>query len=45
LRNFDIPDELLEEFDEAIKGKYQSRAEALRSLMRQFIDKQKKEEV
>ena len=38
-----VPKQLLKDFDEAIKGEYPSRAEALRDLMRQFVREQKKE--
>ena len=34
-----VKKELLNEFDEAIKGKYSTRSEALRELMRNFIEK------
>ena len=41
LRNFEMPDELWDEFLEAIDGRYASASEALRDLMRQFIRKRK----
>lgn len=35
--NFEAPEELQQDFDDAIKGTYASRSEALRDLMRQYI--------
>lgn len=36
-----IPDKLLEDFDEAIKDRWPKRNEAIRALMQDFVDKQK----
>ena len=38
-----VPKQLLKEFDEAIKGEYPSRAEALRDLMRQKVREKQRE--
>lgn len=35
-----VPDDLATAFDEAIKGVYASRSEALRDLARQFVKRQ-----
>ena len=34
-----VPRELLEKFDRRIEGKYANRSEAIRDLMRDFVDK------
>lgn len=41
LRNFEVPDELWDEFLKAIDGQYASASEGLRSLMRQYIRERK----
>jgi len=44
LVNFWIPIQLIDEFDNAWKGKYPSRNAAICDLMRHFIEKQKEKE-
>jgi len=38
IRLTSIPRDLLEKFDRKIKGKYANRAEALRDLIRDFVE-------
>ena len=33
-----VPSELLEQFDHRIRGKYANRSEAIRDLMRDFVE-------
>jgi len=45
LRTMAIPDQLWDEFEQAIRGKYATVSEAVRDLMRRFIEEhQKKQE-
>ena len=39
--SLEIPDEFLKEFDETIKGTYQTRTEAIREAMRILLNKLK----
>ena len=36
-----MPEDLLKEFDESIKGQYNNRSEAVRQLIRRFVERQK----